>query len=364
MAQKVTFVNKDKTKFYATLKQRVDEYFTGNNISPHANGAMVFKTIFMLSLYFIPYFIIMTLPISVGMMWLCTAVMGLGLAGIGMSVMHDANHGAYSDKETVNTILGYTLNLVGGDANNWKVQHNILHHTYTNIYGHDIDVGDKTLMRFSPHGKYKPVQYFQMFYAMFFYSLMTFYWTTGKDFVQYVQFTREHHRGKLAWTFFLIIFWKVVYFIYIIVLPLKLLDVTWWQVAIGYCTLHFVAGFVLSVVFQLAHVVEGASFPQPDANGNIENEWAIHQMHTTADFARDNRLITFYVGGLNYQVEHHLFPRVCHVHYPKINAIVQQTAAEFCVPYLYNPSFLGALASHLRLLKKLGRKEALHSAMG
>ncbi len=360
MNAKITFINKDKSRFYGTLKQRVDNYFTENNISQHANGAMIFKTAFMLSLYFIPYFIIMSATLPLWGMWLCTVTMGLGLAGIGMSVMHDANHGAYSSSETVNKIMGWTLNLVGGDANNWKIQHNVLHHTYTNIHGHDIDVNDKTLMRFSPRGKYKPIQYFQVVYAFFFYSLMTFYWSTGKDFVQYVQFTKARHQGESKMerfgNFAFIILWKLIYYFYIIALPLMLLNVTWWQLLIGFCTLHLVAGLVLSVVFQLAHVVEGASFPEPDENGNIENEWAIHQLNTTVDFARDNRLVTFYVGGLNFQAVHHLFPRVCHVHYPRIAPIVRKTAEEFGIPYLYNPTLISALASHVRHLKKMGRE--------
>jgi len=361
MNTKVTFVNKDQTKFYSTLKQRVDAYFSENNISPHANGAMVIKTVFMLCLYFIPYALILSGMLPLWGMWLCTLVMGLGLAGIGMSVMHDANHGAYSSVEKVNKIMGWSLNLVGGDANNWKIQHNILHHTYTNIHGHDIDVNDKTLMRFSPRGKYKPIQYFQVVYAFFFYAQMTFYWATGKDFVQYVQFTRARHRnGKndRLRHFAVIIFWKLFYYFYIIALPLMLLDITWWQALIGFCTLHFVAGVVLSVVFQLAHIVEGTSFPAPDENGNIENEWAIHQLHTTADFAGNNRLLTFYVGGLNYQAVHHLFPRVCHIHYPQIARIVKKTAHEFGIPYLYNHSLFSALLSHIRILKRLGRQQA------
>ncbi|HXH19054.1 MAG TPA: acyl-CoA desaturase [Chitinophagales bacterium] len=359
---KVTFVNKDKTRFYSTLKQRVDEYFIQNNLSQYANGTMFFKTIFMMCLYFVPYFLIMSGILPAGMMWLFTVVMGFGLAGIGMSVMHDANHGAYSSKEKVNEIIGWSLNLVGGDANNWKIQHNIQHHTYTNIHGYDADVGDKSLMRFSPRGKYRPIQYFQVVYAFFFYSLMTFYWATGKDFVQYVQFTKARHQGGSASERFrilsFIILWKLFYYFYMLALPLLLLDVAWWQVIVGFCTLHFVAGLILSVVFQLAHVVEGTSFPEPDEKGNIENEWAIHQLHTTADFASNNRLLTFYLGGLNFQAVHHLFPRVCHVHYPKIASIVRQTATEFGVPYLYNPSLRAALASHIRHLRKLGRKAA------
>lgn len=364
---KIKFTNKDKTQFFNILKQRVDNYFIENNISQHANGLMVFKTIVMLSLYFVPYALIMTNTLGVTGVWLCYLTMGFGLAGIGMSVMHDANHGAYSSRPFINQFVSLSLTLVGGDNKNWKTQHNILHHTYTNIHGHDRDIDNKVIMRFSPAGKYKKIQRFQVFYVFVFYSIMTLYWTTAKDFVQYYQFIKEGHNreGKKDQVISLlkIIFWKAVYITYIIVLPVLFLDIAWWQVLLGFLFLHLVAGLILSVVFQLAHVVEDTTFPVPDANGNIENEWAIHQLETTADFAKNSPLITFYVGGLNYQAIHHLFPRVCHVHYPAIAPIVEKTAKEFGVPYIYNETFMKALISHMRIISKLGKNDVSFSAV-
>jgi linoleoyl-CoA desaturase len=153
------------------------------------------------------------------------------------------------------------------------------------------------------------------------------------------------------------LFWKAIYFVYMIVLPITYLHLSGVQVLIGFLTMHTIAGLILSIVFQLAHVVENTTFPVPDEKGNIETEWAIHQLQTTADFARDNWLITYYVGGLNYQAIHHLFPRICHVHYPKIAPIVAATAKEFGVPYIYNESFGSAFMSHMRLIAQLGRDE-------
>lgn len=372
MKQKVKFINKDKTQFFNTLKERVDQYFIDNKISPHANFTMVFKTIVMLSLYFVPYALIMTMGYSHLVMWLLSMVMGLGLAGIGMSVMHDANHGAYSSHQFINKMVSMSLTLVGGDNKNWKTQHNILHHTYTNISGHDRDIDDKVIMRFSPHGKYWKIQRLQVIYVFLFYSIMSLYWTTAKDFVQYFEFIKQGHNREGAWgktkTLANIIFWKLVYYTYMFVLPIMLLHLSFGQVFVGFLSLHLVAGLILSVVFQLAHVVENTTFPMPDAKGNIENEWAIHQLQTTADFAKNNPLITYYVGGLNYQAIHHLFPRVCHVHYPKIAPIVEQTAKEFGVPYLYNESFWKAFASHIRIISMLGKNDtsfmAIANSMG
>jgi linoleoyl-CoA desaturase len=361
MKVKVKFTNKDKTQFFNVLKQRVDNYFIENNISQHANAHMVFKTIFMITLYFVPYALIITEIATGWAFWLCWGVVGLGLAGIGMSVMHDANHGAYSSSNFVNRFVGTILNIVGGDSNNWKVQHNHLHHTFTNIQGHDEDVNDKVGMRFSPNGKYNKAQKFQVFYVFFFYSLMTLYWTTAKDYDQFYRYGKAGHDRSKGWgrfkNFFTIFFWKMFYLAYIIGIPVFVVGIVWWKVLLGFLVLHAVAGLILSIVFQLAHVVENTIFPTPDENGNIETEWAIHQLQTTADFAKDNWLVTFYVGGLNYQAIHHLFPRICHVHYPAIAPIVAETAKEFGVPYIYNESFTSAFLSHVRFIRQLGRDE-------
>lgn len=368
MKPKIKFTNKNRTLFFSTLKERVDNYFTENNISQHANPTMVGKTIVMLSLYFIPYILIMTQGYSLLGMWLCTLVMGLGLAGIGMSVMHDANHGAYSSNPKINKLLGLSLNLVGGDNQNWRTQHNILHHTYTNIHDYDRDIDNKVIMRFSPAGEYKKVQRFQVVYVFLFYSIMSLYWTTVKDFVQYIEFKNEgFNKGNTAYrvkSLISIILWKAFYWGYIIVLPTVLLDnVTLVHALIGFVSLHVVAGLILSIIFQLAHVVEETTFPIPDEKGNIDNEWAIHQLNTTADFSRDNWLITYYVGGLNFQAIHHLFPTICHVHYPKIAPIVEQTAKEFGIKYIYNESIGSAFMSHMRVIAKLGRNETTFAAI-
>ena len=358
---KIKFINKDKTQFYSTLKARVDNYFTENNLSQHANINMVIKTIVMLSLYFVPYTLLWTQGFGLLGFWLCSCVMGLGLAGIGMSVMHDANHDAYSANPTINKLVAHSLTLVGGDNRNWRTQHNVLHHTYTNIHEHDRDIDNKVIMRFSPAGKYKKVQRFQVVYVFFFYAIMSLYWTTAKDFVQFVQFNQEGQHRDSGFRKFItlmgLILWKAIYFTYIFVLPMMFLHLTFLQVIIGFLTMHTIAGLILSVVFQLAHVVEEAKFPVADEKGNIQNEWAIHQLETTADFSRGSWLITYYVGGLNYQTEHHLFPRICHVHYPKIAPIVEATAKEFDVPYIYNETFAKALKSHMSIISKLGKDD-------
>lgn len=365
MPSAIKFLNKNKTDFHKVVTQRVEKYFADKGISKNADYRMVFKTVVMFSLYFIPYAFILSGTLSLSAMWLGTVIMGLGLAGIGMSVMHDANHGAYSKKSWLNQVLGYSLNTIGGDAFNWKIQHNQLHHTYTNIHGFDQDIRPRMNLRLTPAVKRNWLHRFQLVYAFILYSLQTFFWVLLKDFMQYdlyLQFySTENNKKEKTLRLLNIVLFKVIYFSYILVIPAMVLHLAWWQLFIGFMTIHMVGGLVLTTIFQLAHIVEGTEYPEP-LKGSIDAEWAIHQMQTTANFAPKNKLLTFYVGGLNYQIEHHLFQRICHVHYPAIAPIVEQTAKEYGVPYLKNETFSSALGSHIRLLKQLGLQETLHMA--
>jgi linoleoyl-CoA desaturase len=347
--------------FFLTLNQRVNQYFKTNNIERTANKEMVWKTIFMFSLYFIPYFVMMSGVIeSIWAMLALTIVMGFGVAGIGLSIMHDANHGAYSTKPWINNLLGLSLNLVGGHATNWKVQHNVLHHTYTNIHDVDEDISPRGIIRMAPQSTWKPIHQFQHYYAWFFYGLMTLVWVLTKDFDRIIKYEREglikKQRTNATREWVIMLATKALYFTYIIVLPMVVLGLSFLQVFVGFLIMHYIAGFILAIIFQPAHVVEGTEYPMPDADGNLENNWAIHQLHTTTDFGKKQKLFSWYVGGLNYQVEHHLFPNICHVHYREIAKIVEQTAKEFGLPYKSKETFIDAVVAHARQLKRLSEK--------
>lgn len=356
--KRVKFVNKEKTQFLKTLKQRVDQYFVDNNINKHGNGAMVFKSVVLLSLYFVPVICLYVFQLDWYVVLGCYILSGFGISGVGMGVMHDANHGAYSENKWVNSIMGGTLNLIGGFDVNWRMQHNILHHTYTNITHVDEDIAQRLKMRWSPYFKYHPAQKYQHIYAFGAYCLATLSWVFMKDYKQFYTYSKNgvNKASKSEMTFNLIkmIAFKVVYLVYILILPIYYLGYSAGLIWLGFFIMHFIGGFVLSTVFQLAHVVEGADFPMPNEKGEIENEWAIHQMQTTADFGHDNKLLTWYAGGLTHQIEHHVFPDICHIHYPKIAHIVKQTAEEFGVPYNYNTGYFSALRSHIKMLKKFG----------
>jgi linoleoyl-CoA desaturase len=151
---------------------------------------------------------------------------------------------------------------------------------------------------------------------------------------------------------------KIIYYLLWIVLPLLILDIAWWKVLIGFFVMHYTAGIILSVVFQLAHIVPMAEMPLPDKEGNLEHTWAVHQLYTTANFAPNNKFISWYTGGLNHQVEHHIFPHISHIHYGKLAKIVKETALEFNLPYNEYKTFHKAISEHFNQLKTLGAKPA------
>ncbi len=363
----IKFISQDKNEFFTKVKSRVDSYFKDNKISIYYNRKMVVKSIVLISTYVLPFIAICVLQPAPWISLILWAIMGIGMAGVGMSVMHDANHGAYTKSKLVNNILGFTVNLCGGSSHNWKLQHNILHHTYTNVTGLDDDIDDKLGMRFSPHTKLHGFQKLQFIYAFLFYGIITLYWSTLKDFIQFIRYTKNgvnpNTKSENTFFFFEIIFNKLAYFFVLLFVPIYYLNIPVWEIVTGFIIMHVLAGIILSVIFQMAHTVEGTTHPMPDANGSIQNNWAIHQMNTTVDFARDSKWISWYIGGLNFQVEHHLFPKICHIHYPEIAKIVKQTAQECGIPYLENETFGQALRSHIITLKRLGNLPPLNEVL-
>lgn len=344
--------------FSATLNKRVNDYFKVNGVSRHANTEMIVKTVFMFALYFVPYGLIVGGVANPWWLIVLVVFMSLGLAGIGLSVMHDANHGAYSKKNWVNSLIGYSLNMIGANAFNWKMQHNVLHHTYTNVLEEDEDISPRGVLRLTPHSTWKRIHKYQFIYAWFLYGLMTIVWLTFKDFQRIIKYHKtglaKKNNANILTEWFILVGTKILYITYIFIIPLVFTSLAWWQIGLGIFIMHYIAGFLLAIIFQPAHVIEGTEFPLPDENKKLENNWAIHQLLTTTNFGNKSRWFSWYVGGLNFQIEHHLFPNICHVHYRKIAGIVRDTAREFGLPYKSARTFIGALLLHARLLKQLG----------
>ncbi|RNL84904.1 acyl-CoA desaturase [Sinomicrobium pectinilyticum] len=356
------FSRKDTQNFFRTLNKRVNTYFKENNIKRTGNWKLYLKTIIMFSIFLTPYFLILTLDINQWLQLLLTVIIGIGMAGVGMNVMHDGNHGSYSSKPWINNLMGASIYILAGNVYNWRVQHNVLHHTYTNIHGHDEDLDAGRIIRFSEHAKWRRFHRFQHYYSIFLYGLLTINWAITTDVRQMRRYLkRKLSYGKLQspvkqWSALIIS--KLIYISLWIVLPMLVLDIAWWKILLGFFTMHYTAGLILSIVFQLAHIVEDTETLMPDETGTMKNTWAIHQLFTTANFSTKNKIVNWFTGGLNHQVEHHIFPSISHIHYTNIAKIVKQTAREFNLPYYEYESTRKAIISHFKHLKALGEKPA------
>ena len=357
MPVKVSFVKGEQADFYTALNKKVDAFFETGNFSKKGNRLMWFKVVFYPTIFITVYITLLTIHLYAPVQFLLWAVLGLFTAFIGLNISHDAVHGSLSKNKLVNSILGYSFNIIGGDCYVWNITHNIVHHTYTNIEGHDEDIQSIPMLRMSPHQKLRKIHRYQYWYAFIFYSLSSLLWVFIKDYRKFFKknignYNNKQHPRK---QYFILFFSKAVYFMLFLVLPLIFIQASWLQILLGFLVLHLTEGLTMAVIFMLAHVVEATEFPLPTHTGTINNTWAVHQLYTTADFGRNNSLLNFFCGGLNFQVEHHLYPKICHVHYRQISAIVKETAESFNLRYNENNSFFSAIGSHIRVLKLLGR---------
>ena len=356
-----TFPVRTGKAFHAAAKAAVDAYFAERGLSPKGGGPMLFKSGVLLLLTFVPYALILTQWFDPLVMLGLAMLIGWGMAGIGFAVAHDALHGAYSDDARVNAVIGSSMDLIGGSSYLWRITHNIIHHTYTNIHGTDEDLAVSPLLRLSPHAPRHWFHRFQHWYALVLYSMTTMFWVFIKDF-KYLAARDlgpyedcKHSARDVAGLFI----GKAVYYTWSLVVPFVVLDLAWWQIGCGILAAHLVAGVTLGIVFQLAHVVEETAHPVPDeVTRAMPESWVVHELATTANFAPTNRWLTWYVGGLNFQVEHHLFPKVCSRHYPAISRIVAELARQHDLPYHVHPTLTSAIRSHLRTLRTFGGRPA------
>lgn len=205
----------------------------------------------------------------------------------------------------------------------------------------------------------RKVHQFQYLYAWLLYGLMTFSWVTLKDFKRLKKYKSEGAiltgNGSYKQLFLKLLVTKIMYYTAFLVLPLIFIPLDWYWVLLGFLIMHFTGGLILSTIFQTAHVVPTSDYPLPDSNNELKNSWAVHQLYTTCDFAPNSKIFSWFIGGLNYQVVHQLFPNISHIHYKKIASIVQQIAQKHNLPYHVNRSFLEAIYQHLLMLKTLGK---------
>jgi len=344
--------------FLSVVRRRVEEHFQKTGQRQRDCPQMYLKTAFVLALFASSYVLLVFAADTWWQALLLAISLGLAMAGIGFNVQHDAAHHAYSRHEWINRLLALTLDLIGGSSYLWRWKHNVFHHTYVNITGEDTDIDLGSLARLTPHQKLLKVHRWQHFYLWPLYGWMAIRWQLFGDFRDLITGKIGDHRipPPRGWDLVTIIVGKLVFFTLAFGLPMLYHPI--WVVLLMYGVASFVLGVVLAIVFQLAHCVEQASFPLPRPDtGRMDSPWAIHQVQTTVDFARNSRVVSWLLGGLNFQIEHHLFPRICHVNYPSIAPVVEETCQEFGVKYERHPTFRAGLRSHYRWLRRMGRPD-------
>ncbi|MBL0105168.1 MAG: acyl-CoA desaturase [Bacteroidetes bacterium] len=348
--------NGNASTFYTDLKARVDAYFLEHKIDPVGNAKLYVKSAFYVTSFIATYIMLVFFTPSAPFAILLSIMLGLFSAGIGFNVMHDGGHGSYSSSKTMNRIAALTLNLLGGSSFMWNIKHNMLHHTWTNIEGHDDDIAAEPFLRLAPSQKKRFYHRFQHIYFFLIYGMTYVLWIYILDIGKYFRKTiasKENIHLDLKTH---IGFWltKIIYLGIFAVIPIIRLG--WVDFFIGYGIFVVTTGIVISIIFQLAHTVEDTSFVDPIATPVLENDWAVHQILTTSNFGSRSKLLSFLTGGLNQQVEHHLFPKISHVHYPELSPIVKATCADHGLVYLEQPTFFAAVVSHIKYLYRMGRE--------
>jgi linoleoyl-CoA desaturase len=349
----------DRSEFLSVLRQRVDDYFCTTG-QPRRDCPQIYvKTAIILSWFATSYAMLIFLASTWWQAIPLAISTGLAMAAVGFNIQHDGGHRAYSDNPWVNKLAALTLDLLGGSSYVWDRKHNSIHHTYANITGYDDDINIGFLGRLSPHQRRLKFHRLQHFYLWLLYGLMTIKWQVYDDFRDVLKGQIDGHRfvRPAGWNLMVFIVGKLVFFSLALMIPMLLCEFS--AVLFCYAVAAFVQGVTLSVVFQLAHCVEDADFPMPDPEtGRVENDWAVHQVETTVNFATRNRFVAWLTGGLNFQIEHHLFPRICHVNYPAISRLVEDTCREFEIEYAVHETLFAGVASHFQWLRRMGMPEA------
>jgi linoleoyl-CoA desaturase len=342
--------------FHAELKKRISSYFEEVGKSTTGDYPIFMKAVILMVAFLAIYVHLVFFTPGVVLQILESVLLGGVVAAIGFNVMHDGAHGSFSKYKWINSFAALSLNILGGNNFMWNVKHNVIHHAFTNVDGVDDDIDIQPWMRMSTTQKKYRLHKYQHIYFWFLYSLLYIFWIFVLDYQKYFKSKIGNMPLKKMKLSDHLVFWgfKVFHIFLFVGLPIYMVGFTSWL--ISFLIFTVVAGLVLSLVFQLAHTVEHTAFPMPDEKTNkMEDEWAVHQIKTTANFATNNKLVSWLVGGLNFQIEHHLFPKISHIHYPAISKIIRQACQEYGIVYIEYPRVRYAVASHVAFLKQMGR---------
>lgn len=339
--------------FLAEVRRRVEAYFKENNLSRQADWGLWLKTGLLLALNAAFYIALLSNHFGFLGVIVLYSLFGMTTSFICINIIHDVLHGSFFKSKFLNKCLGYFFDFQGFSSKIWEISHNLDHHTYTNISGIDQDIDKMFFLRLAPTDGFFSFHRFQHLYALPLYTFTTLNWAHYTDYLLMRRYWKEGKASNKDLGMFIL--FKVLYLMTYIAIPIFVISLPWWQTFLGYVLMQMVGGLIAAVVFQLAHVVEGVEYPLPDENGHMDYAWAIHEMKTTSNFATHSAFTSQLFGGLNFQIEHHLFPHISHVHYYRISPLVRETAQEYGLPYNSIPTFWKAVYSHLRILKKFAQ---------
>jgi linoleoyl-CoA desaturase len=351
------------TGFQAEVRRRVAAYFRQTGKSERDHPAMYVKSA-VIFVWLVGSWALLVFAAETWWQAITLAVsLAVALAAVGFSIQHDGGHHAYSRRRWVNRLAARCLDLMGASSYLWHWKHEVIHHTYTNVTGVDTDIEIGSVVRVTPHQKRRWFHRWQHLYLFPLYGITASRWHLYGDFKEVITGWMGPHKIPRPRGRELAIFLGGKLFSILWMLAIPMLFHPVWQVVCFYMLVTAVMGVAMSIVFQLAHCVSEAEFPVPDPDtARLGESWAVHQVATTVDFARNNWPLSWWVGGLNFQIEHHLFPQVCHVHYPAISRIVEETCREYGVPYRAHPTFFAGLRSHYQWLKRMGRPDPVPAA--
>ena len=341
--------------FPKVLRRRLEAFFADAKVSPKADRTMWSKIAVGLAVLAGSWIALYTLRPAAWAFVVLYLLGGLAQTFLLLNIAHDSNHNAISSRPSVNKTLNYVFDLCGISSYMWRILHHRGHHSCINLHGEDDAVEGRGLFRFTPHDPRTPLHRFQHIYALFLYALFSLEYVFVRDFQSFFApkhdyLTRTRHPMR---EYFILFAGKAFYLTYMLVLPIFVMKESVLLVLGAFFLVHLVVGISVVLVFQTTHVIEDTYFPLQ--RNEFENG-VYHVFATTADYATENPVVGWLVGGLNHHVVHHLCPYVCHTHYAPLTRIVKETAAEFGVPYRQHATMTKAVWHHLLLLKQLGNE--------
>lgn len=347
---------KREEPFFRTMRERVNAYFRNKNITRFATPKMFGKAFLQFILWIGLYALIISNNFQGFSLFLLQIAFYCTIFLVSVGIAHDGSHNAYSSNTNVNKVMNSVFDFIGINSYMWDFNHIQSHHNVPNIPLYDSAIDSFKLFRFHPKAKYFNFHKYQHLYIFGIYSFATIFKIFFLDFFSFrrkrIGFIKmqKHSLKNIVWLGFT----KLVVISYTLILPLTILDAPAWQIILGFLCGNFIAGISLGVIFQVTHISNHSTWPEPNQNGVINNSFARHIMETTSDFCPYNKVITWISGGLNNHVAHHLFPGISQIHLPALTKIVKETAIEYDIPYKEYPTMWAALISHFETLKKLG----------